>query len=886
MAGLNRLRALLRLLLHREAVESDLDAEISTFYEMMVERYTAQGMTDMEARRRARLQFQSSEQVKERVRDVRTGAALTALGRDIKYALRGIRRAPSLAFVIVLTLGLGIGANATIFSIISRFVLNMPPVGDPTTLLSVHTTHDGERCCNNFSWPLYEELRDNAKSFAGLAGYYELVPASIDGTGDPERVWGQAATANFFDVTQLPLTLGRGFRNEESNVPVVVLGHGLWQRRFNADGEVVGKIVHLSGRPFTVIGVAPPLFRGLDVILDCQFWVPLGNLDQLLPDTSDHTSRFHHWINVIGRLQPGLTNAHAASELKLIAQRLAKAYPESEKGGGFRLQQAGSLPPRDKVSVEIFFTALTLLALLVLCIACANVANLALAQASARQREAAVRVALGATRGDLLRQILTESVVLAFGGGVCGAALSVWATHGLGAFHLPAPVPLDLTVPVDSKALLYTFVLSGTAGVLCGLAPGLAVVRRAIAGALKGDDVLVRPGRIWNLRNILVISQIAMSLVLLCSTGLFLHSLDNAARVDIGFRSRGVLMMAVDPRLHGYNSQRITHFLAQLRQRAAALPGVVSAAYTDSVPLSGGFRSDSFHIDGGSTSSAAGHDVDLYMVSPAYLDTIGIPLLEGRDFAHESAGTPRVAVVNQAFAKVFFQNASAIGQRVTGGGRSYQIIGVVGNMKSRTLGEGVRPVLFRALAQDVGADPSFAGYSLLVRFTGPERNVANGVRREIRALDPSLAIFKSETMEEHIRDAFFLPRLSGVLFGVFGAIGLTLASVGLYALMSYWVGQRTREIGIRLALGARVGQIQRFIIGRGMLLTLIALAPGLSLALAVTKLFSSVLYGVSAHDPWTFAAVPLFLSAVAFLACWIPSRRAAGVEPLTALRHE
>jgi len=531
----------MKLPFRRDRVEAELDAEVEAFYQTMVDRYIERGLTEPEARRLARLKFDPPELAKEAVRDARTGAAFTSLARDVRYALRSVRKAPAFAAVTIVTLALGIAANATIFSMVSRFVLRPPPVGDPATLLSLHTTHQGDQCCNNFSWPLFADVREQAKSFSGVAAYYELVPASIGGTGEPERVWGQAVTANFFDVAELGLTPGRGFTADEENLPVVVLSHRLWQRRFGADPAIAGKTITLSGRPFTVAGVAPPSFRGVDLILDCQFWVPLGTLDQLLPNTSNRESRLYHWIAVVGRLRPGVTRAAAAAELDVLAARLAQAHPESEKGGGFIFESAGSIPPREKSSALIFLAAVTLVALLVLAIACANVANMFLAQAAGRKREMAVRLALGATHRHLLHQMLTESVLIALGGGLVGVALSFWATQALAAFRLPAPVPLDLSVSVDWRVLFYAFLLSVAAGILFGLAPAWAVTRSTIGA-----------GRMWSLRNVLVVCQVAMSLVLLCSTGLFLRSLENASQIDIGFRSSGILMMAVDPRLHGY----------------------------------------------------------------------------------------------------------------------------------------------------------------------------------------------------------------------------------------------------------------------------------------------------------------------------------------------
>jgi len=815
---------------------------------------------------------------------------MTAWLQEMRQTLRRLAKAPGFVLAVVVSIGLGIAANATIFSMVSRFVLSPAPVGDPSTLVALHTTTKGE-CCNHFSWPLFSDLREQSKSFSGVAGYYDLLPASIGGNGEPERVWGQATTANYFDVAQLGMTLGRGFASDEEKLPVIVLGHRLWQRRFGADPAIAGKTILLSGNQFTVVGVAPPAFRGIDVPLDPEFWVTLGNLDKLLPKTSNYESYDYHWLAVAGRLKPGVTRAQAAAELQVLAQRFAQAHPESEKDGEFRFETAGTLSPRDREAVMIFLGALTVVVLLVLCIACANVANLLLAQASGRQREMAVRLAVGATRAQLIRQMLTESVVLAIGGGLLGVVLSLWATRALSTFQTPAPVPLDLSLHVDWRVLLYTFAVSVGSGLLFGLAPAWAASRTILSSALKGEDMLARPGRRWTLRNVLVVAQIAMSLVLLCATGLFLRSLQSASGIDVGFRSNGILMMSVDPREHGYTAERTVQLLGQLRERVAALPGVSSAACTDVAPLSMGNRSDGFSVPGRPAPTDAGTmdpnwSVDLYMATAGYFETMGIPLVAGRDFENESVTAPKVAVVNEVFVTQLFNNEDPIGQVVSGGGVNYQIIGVVKNTKSRTLGEELRPVLYRSLAQSVGGDPSFLGYTVLVRSADDPAGMAGAVRGEIRALDPTLAVFNIKTMEEHLRGALFLPRLAGTLFGIFGGVGLVLAAVGLYGVVSYSVSRRTREIGIRMALGAQAGGVQRLIVWQGMVLTSIAVVLGLGAAFAVTKLFTSILYGIRPHDLLTFTVVPVFLGGVALLACWIPSRRAARVDPLTALRYE
>jgi predicted permease len=810
---------------------------------------------------------------------------MTAWLSEMRQTLRRLAKMPVFVLAVILSIGLGIAANATIFSMVSRFVLSPAPVGDPNTLVALHTTTRGE-CCNHFSWPLFSDLREQSKSFSGFAAYQDLLPASIGGNGEPERVWGQATTANYFDVAQLGMTLGRGFTSDEEKLPVIVLGHRLWQRRFGADPAIAGKTILLSGNQFTVVGVAPPAFRGIDVPLDPEFWVTLGNLDKLLPKTSNYESYDYHWLAVAGRLKPGVTRAQAAAELQVLAQRFAQAHAESEKDGGFRFETAGTLSPRDREAVMIFLGALTVVVLLVLCIACANVANLLLAQVSGRQREMAVRLAVGATRGQLMRQLLTESVVLALGGGLLGVVLSLWATRALSTFQTPAPVPLDLSLRVDWRVLLYTFAVSAGSGLLFGLAPAWAASRTILSSALKGEDMLARPGRRWTLRNVLVVAQIAMSLVLLCATGLFLRSLQSANGIDVGFRSNGILMMSVDPREHGYTAERTVQLLGQLRERVAALPGVSSAACTDVAPLSMGNRSDGFSVEGRPETLDLNSTVDLYMATAGYFDAMGIPLIAGRDFANEGATAAKVAVVNEALVAQLFKKENPIGQRVSGGGVTYQVVGIVKNTKSRTLGEQQRPVFYRSLAQSVGSDPSFLGYTVVVRSEGDAAGLAGAVRGEIRALDPTLAVFNIETMEEHLRGALFLPRLAGTLFGVFGCVGLVLAAVGLYGVVSYSVSRRTREIGIRMALGAQSGGVQRLIVRQGMALTFVAVMLGLGAAFAVTKLFTSILYGIRPHDILTFTVVPVFLAGVALLACWIPSRRAARVDPLAALRYE
>jgi predicted permease len=884
MKALRSLVGGMKALFDKRRRNSDIDEELQSYMDAAVEEKMRNGMDKERALRVVRADVGSVEVVKHRIWSAGWEAAAESLWSDLRYTVRRLSRSPGLVLTVVLSIGLGIAANATIFSIVSRILLQPPPVGDPGTLTTLYQTHDGDACCNDFSEPAYKDVRDQTKSFSAVAAYYELVPASISGSGEPERVWGQSVTANYFDVTALRMALGRGFTSEQEHLPVVVLGYGLWQRRFGGDRAIVGKPISLSGHVYSVVGVAPRGYRGLDLVLDPQFWVPLGDLPLLIPNPPDANSRDFHWFRVAARMRPGVTQAQVIAELKVLAQSLARAHPESDKGNGFQLVKAGQLPPGGPfATAPVFLAALSVVVLLVLCIACANVANLLLALTASRQKEMGVRLALGATRVQLLRQMLMESVLLALGGGLLGVVLSVWSTSALSAFRLPAPIPLDLSVSVDWRVVLYSFLLSVVAGVAFGFAPSWKASRPVLSSALKGEDSLARPGRRFSLRDVLVVAQISLSLVLLCATGLFLRSLQSAANIDIGFRSRGLLMMAVDPQAHGYTAARTTQLLTQLRQRVASLPGVNSVATTDIVPLSMGGRRDGFVAEG-RPAPTVDMGTELYMISPDYFETMGIPRIAGRALGDENPDAPKVAVVNEEFAQRLFKHDSPIGQRVTGGGVTYEIVGVVGNIKSRTLGEELRPVLYRSINQNIAGDPSFNGYSLMVRYAGDPPALSAAIRHEIGALDPSLAVFNTQTIEEHLHDALFLPRLAGTLFGVFGFIGILLATVGLYGVMSYTVSRRTHEIGIRIALGAQAGAAQKLIVTQGMRLTLIAIALGLPLAFAASKLSASILYGVRPHDVVTFTTIPVIFLVAALLACWIPSRRASRVDPMKTLR--
>lgn len=885
---MNKLRAFWIRLFHtlRRAQTEDFADELEAHLAMDVEQGMRDGLSPEEARRQALIRFGGIAQAHEAYGERRGLPGLESLLRDLHYSIRSLARNRLVTAIAILSIGLGIGSNTTIFSMVSRFVLRPAPLGDPATLLSLHILHDNDRCCNPFPWPVFSDLRAQATVFSDAAAYYDLLPASLSGGAEPERVWGQGVTPNFFRVAQLPMVLGTGFAESQDKTPVVVLSERLWRRRFNSDPGIIGKTIVLSGHTFTVTGIAPAAFHSVDQIVNAEFWVPLGMTPQLAASLPPHDSREYHWLSVIGRVRPGVSRKDVTAQLNTIADRLAASYPATDKGNHFVFEQAGSLPPFIRSMTLLFLSALSIVVLLLLAIAGFNVANLLFAQAINRQREMAVRLALGATRGRLLRLVLLESVLLGLGGGTLGVLLSLWSTGALSSLRLPAPIPLNMQVSVDGRTLAYTFLLSVTCGLLLGLAPAWAASRPRVANALKGDAGFIAAGRRFSARNLLVIAQVAMALVLLAVTSLFLRSLERASEINLGFRTHGLLLLSVDPRLNAYSPSKISTFLEQLRERAAALPGVDAAVCSDVPLLSGGNRSDGFTIRGRSAKSDPTTLADLYMVTPGYFAALGTPLLAGRDFSHDAANGPRVAVVNKAFADRLFGGASPIGQQIDGGGWTYQIIGVVGNAKSRFIGEDTRPILYRSLNQSIADDPSMMGYTLIVHTQGNPAGLAKALRQEVYRLDPAMAVYNETTMEEHVRAAYFLPRVAAMLFGVFGGIGLVLATVGLYGVMSFAVSRRTREIGIRMAMGARPAAVLRLVLRRGMALTLMALVLGWPGAWMLAKIASSFLYGISPHDAVTFTLVPIVLALVALFAIWIPARRASSINPTEALRME
>ena len=818
---------------------------------------------------------------------------METLLRDIRYTFRTLAKAPGFTAVIVVSIALGIAANVTIFSVANGLLWSVLPVRDPGRLVAFS---EGK----SLSSLDYKDFNDQTTDIfeGGVCAHFPLIPASLGSNGEPERIWGQAVSGNYFSVVGVVPVLGRGILPSEDEVvgrdAVVVLSYALWQRRFASDPGIIGRDAVLNGKRYTVVGVAPAGFVGADHGVQAQFWVPLAMAETIIPDLMrvvHRDQRDVQWLSLNARLKPGVTRARAAVAVNLIKKRIDDTYRKDEK----QHRSAITIDPAGGLFGGLATPALSLMAVLmvvtglVLLVACANVANLLLVRATTRQREIAIRLAMGARRLRLLRQLLTESILLASCGATLGFGLAAMAAHAISSFRLPVPFPVVFDFNVDLRVLAFTVGLTALTAILFGLVPALRATRPNLVPALKNESTAFGRVRGFGLRNGLVVVQVALSLVLLAGAGLFLRSLQNASSIDLGMNPDNILLMTVDPKLHGYSREKTQQFLSTLRERVSALPGVRSMSFVDSLPLSIGGTDFNFKTTRGKGGASQSANADVYNIGTGYLETLGIPLVRGRDFNRQT-DDEHVAILNQTMATKLFGNEDPLGRQIASdskiGKETYTVIGVVRNSKSRTLGEGPKSVAYFFLEAAPDKVMSFFGISLVIKTTGNPNSFIQPVRAEIAALDPTLAIFNIDTMQHHVSQSFLLPRISALILGIVGIVGLTLAAIGLYGVMSYSVRRRTHEIGIRMALGAEPGKVLRMVLRQGLLITGVGLVIGLALAMVLGRFTSMLLYGISGTDLATFIAVPAVLVAAALAAIVVPASRAARVEPSTALRYE
>jgi len=814
-------------------------------------------------------------------------AVMETVFQDARYGLRQLLSRPVFTALAIISMALGIGANSAIFSLLDTVFLRPLPVREPSQLVALDGTLPNGAGFTLQSYLNYKDYRDRSgQVFSGLLAY-RFVVASMSHNGTNQRVWGFDVSGNYFDALGVKPALGRDFLPEEDQTPdshpVVILSDHCWKTRFNSDPSIIGKTVLLNNHTFRIVGVAPPGFVGTEVAYSPEIFVPMMMAKQIEPGSTWLDERDSDNLFVVGRLKPDVTMEQAKAELTGITLEMAKEHPTENAGRGVLLMSPGLFIPDVRNSIFALSGVLAAVGGLVLLLACVNLANLLLARATERRKEIGIRLAVGASRGRLIRQLLTESVLLSASGGAVGLLLAVWINQFVASIKLPTDIALLFDLRIDWRVLFFTLGLSLVTGIVFGLLPAWQSSKPALVPALK-DESSMAGFRRSRLRNFLVIVQVSLSLVLLVSAGLIVRSLQAAQGMRPGFNPENAIAISFDLGLQGYDDAKGRIFHQRALERARAIPGIVSAAFIDVLPLSLDYSSNVVYLEGQPITSKGNLPLAIpYSVSPGYFETMGIPL-RGRDFLPtENKKESRFAVVNETFARRFFKGEDAIGKRFNHSGPNdpfWQIVGVVPDGKYNTLGEEPKAVIYRPMRY-------FDTTSTLVaRTVGDPRTVLGALRRQVQELDPTLPIYDVKTLTEHMNIPLFPARMAAGALGSFGVLALLLAGVGIYGVMSHMVAGRTREIGLRMALGAQAIEVGWLILRQGMMLALIGSAVGLICAFGGTRLLKSILYGVSAIDPITFTVVALLLTLVALLACWLPAHRAARVDPMIALRNE
>ena len=812
---------------------------------------------------------------------------MRTIWNDIRYGLRMLAATPGFTAVAILSLAIGIGANTSTFSLVDALLLRPLAVPHSSRIVRVLSTTPSDPF-GSVSYPDYLDFRNQTKAVSGLFAIYAI---PIGFAKDPKSLarpkLGLGVSANFFDVLEVKPAPGRAFRADEDRRPVVVLSDALWQSEFNRDPSVIGSTVSLSKTQFTVIGVAPQSFPGLELFIHEDFYVPMGTLALFGPrQKTELEQRDQLSVNVYGRLGPGQTADQAQAQLQAIAHNLELAYPATNRGRGVRAMPEMRARLAMNSDNALDSAVLLAIAILVLLIACANVANMLLSRGRARAREIAIRLAIGASRGRLFQQLITESLLLALIGGAAGLLLVLFSIDFFASIRLPTSLPIWLVARPDLRVLLFACATTLASGVIFGVAPALHALRSDVNTTLKAGDTAPTGKRRWfQGRNALVIAQIGVSMLLLVSSGLLIRDFSSLTAARLGFRVDHVLVMSVDPAMAGYNETQGSAFYRQLLERVRSLPGVRSVALAQHIPL--GFSSsnrdivvEGFQMPPAQRTIA----VTSNTVSDQYFSLMHIPIVKGRVFdSRDLPSSPRVAVINEAMAQKYWPNRDAIGGRFRMEGKeTLEVVGVAKTIKYRDAAEQPLPFLYLPLSQQY---TSFI--TLHVETERDPAAIAAPVLAQIRGLDAGMPVADVQTLEHFFKEgALFATRLIMQIVAAIGLLGLLLAVTGLYGVIAYSVSRRTREIGIRMAIGADAGKVARLVLRQGLRLTLIGAAIGLALALAASKLLASLLAGVSSRDPAVYLLASALLAAVSLLACYLPARRAARVDPLEALRHD
>jgi len=815
--------------------------------------------------------------------------------QDIRYGIRMLTKNPGVTTVAVLTLALGIGANAAIFSGVSAFTMRPLPVPEPDRVVRPVEIAEDRGISDEVSYPDFSDYRAQSTVFEAMSAE-DMLPVALDSENQSDVVWGQVVSGSYFDVVRVKPMMGRTFLPEEDQAvganPVVVISHSLWQRRFSSDPNIVGKTIRLSSRGYQVIGVMPPSFAGSKFALAMDFWAPMAMVEDLRRSPGLLSDRGSHWMNVLARLKPGVTMEQASQEMQKIAVRLNQAYPnERASTTSARVETEIDARFEDAATAMKSGSAIAMgIVGLVLLIACANVANLMLARASARRKEIGIRLALGASRVRLVRQLLTESLLLSLLGGAFGLLLALWVTELLEGF---VPV-LEYNIvenffALDTRALVFTLIISLATGLIFGLAPAWHSSNPEVVPILKGDLAAGERlrGRRFSLRSALVVVQVALSLAVLVCGGLFIKSFRKAQTMDPGFGTKNALIVSLNPELVGYDSERSRNFFRQVIDRAQSLPGVEAAATARLMPLGDSSNSNGPILKEGETleRGSAGRTIMTNVVSAGFFRTMQIPFVEGRDFDdRDQVKSQQVVIINQKMAEMLWPGESAVGKRIfigTDSREPNEVVGVVKTGRYRNLAEDPKPYFYYPMTQRRPAR-----MMLVMRTNVDARGLVGAIRKEVQNVDRSVPVSAVRTMDEHMTYALWAPNMAASLSLAFGVVAILLSAVGLYSVMAYVVSQRTREVGIRMALGANRADVLKMIAAQGMRLAVIGVVIGLLLSLAMARALSSLLIGISGYDVTTFVVVSSLLVLVALIACYLPARRATKIDPLVALRYE
>jgi predicted permease len=873
----------LRAFFHREDVHREIAEEWQFHIDRRTEENVRRGLSPEEARRSAEQHFGNSGYLKDVSWDQRGGGFFEILWQDLRFGARHLLRSHGFAFVALISLALGIGANAVIFSLVSTCLLRPLPIAHPAQVFAIYQgKRNDPSYSQSMSYPNYKDLRDRNPVLSAMA-VYRFAPMSLSHNGANERVWGYLVSENYFDLLGVRPVLGRTFLPEEGSAlnahPVAVLSYGCWQRRFASDPAIVGSTVMINGHSFTAVGVAPPNFTGTESVFTPEFWIP-SMMQEWIESSNGMESRGNGQWLAIGRTKPEISAAQAQAQLNTVAQQLEKEYPGNDQGMALRLTAPGLVDPNLRRAVIAFAGALMLTVVLLLMIACSNLASLLLARAAQRRKEIAVRMAIGATRVRLTRQLLTETLMLSVIGAAFGLLLGSVLMR-LAQASLPSTdFALTLDLRMDWRVVFFVTSLALLTGIGFGLVPALYASRPDVVSTLKEDAL---GGGKTRLRSVLVVLQVALSFVLLITAGLTARILRHTVSFGPGFNPSRAVTLSVDLGLQGYDEQKGQIFYRQLSQHVRALPGVQAAGLIRSLPLGLEASTTSVYPDGRPEPQAQDMPSAFYEnISPGYFAAMGIPLLAGRDFADtDTAKSAGVAIVNETLAQKFWPGENPIGKRLHSGNTSVlEVVGLAKNGKYQSLGEIPGLIIYYPLQQ------VYASNAALVVRTDIDANAAiASVRGEIRNLDPTLPVYEAKTLRQHMRLALFPLHVGAVAVGSFAFLAMILAAIGIYGVMAYSVAQRTQEIGIRMALGARAVDVWKMVLRQGIILTAVGMLGGLLFALGLSKIVASLLYGVSATDPLTFLLISVLLAAVALLASFLPARLATKVDPVMAIRN-